>query len=204
MTLGELAKMFNAERDFHADLTVIPVEGWKRRQWFDQTALPWRSPSPNMRSLDAAALYPGVGLHEAALSVGRGTDRPFEMIGAPYINDVLLAAELNRAGLSGVRFVPVRFTPTCSTFKEKECGGAAILVTDRDKLRPVDVGMVIALILCRLYPNDYALEKIGPLLRHPETFEAIKAGRSLLEIKRIWRADLQQFTKRREAFLIYK
>ena len=204
MTVGELAKLFNAERRFHADLTVIPCEGWTRGMWFDATALPWRNPSPNMRSLAAAELYPGVGLHESALSVGRGTDKPFEQIGAPYIDDMLLAAELNKAGLAGVRFMPVRFTPAYSTFKDQPCAGVSILVTDRDRLPSVDVGIVIALTLRRLYPDDYALDKIGPLLRHPSTLEAIKTGQSLARIKEGWEPDLQQFKKRREEFLLYR
>ena len=204
MTVGELARMFNAERGFNADLTVIPCEGWTRGMWFDATALPWRNPSPNMRSLTAVALYPGVGLHESAISVGRGTDKPFEQIGAPYIDDVLLAAELNKAGLSGVRFVPVRFTPTYSTFKDHECGGTSILVTDRDKLQAVDVGIVIALTLRRLYPDDYALDKIAPLLRHSPTLEAIKTGQPLSALKRSWEIELKQFNKRREPFLLYQ
>jgi uncharacterized protein YbbC (DUF1343 family)/CubicO group peptidase (beta-lactamase class C family) len=204
MTVGELAKMYNAERGFGADLMVIPCEGWKRGQWLDETALPWRNPSPNMKSLTAAALYPGVGLHESAISVGRGTDKPFEQIGAPYIDDLILATELNKAALPGVRFLPVQFAPTYSTFSNKVCRGASIIVTDRNKLQAVDVGVVIALTLQRLYPKDYALTKIAFLLRHPPTLEAIKAGRSLAEIKQSWEADLQEFRKRREGFLLYK
>ena len=204
MTVGELAKMFNAERGFRANLTVIPCERWARSAWFDETALPWRNPSPNMRSLNAAALYPGLGLHESAISVGRGTDKPFEQLGAPYIDDVMLASELNKAGLAGVRFVPMRFTPAYSTFKTQECGGAALVLTDRDKLQAVDLGIVIALTLRRLYPNDYALDKIAPLLRHPATLEAIKTGQPLAAIKRSWEADLRSFKKRRETFLLYK
>ena len=204
MTVGELAKMFNVERGFNAALTVVPVEGWTRSMWFDETAQPWRHPSPNMRSLNAAALYPGVGLHEAALSVGRGTDTPFEIIGAPYIDDLIFTAELNKARLPGVRFVPVRFTPTYSTFKDKECGGAAIVVTDRDKLQAVDVGIVIALTAQRLYPKDYALDKVKLLLRDEATLQSIKAGASLASINRAWSADLDQFKKRRARHLIYK
>src|ERR1043166_6203068 len=132
MTIGELARMLNAERSLHADLTVVQVEGWRRHMWFDQTALPWTNPSPNMRSLSAATLYPGLGLHETALSVGRGTGTPFEVMGAPYIDDIAFAAELNRAGLAGLRFIPIRFTPTYSTFKDQPCGGVAILITDRE------------------------------------------------------------------------
>ena len=117
MTLGELAKMYNAEKNLKADLTVVEVENWRRDEWFDETGLPWANPSPNMRNLKPAILYPGIGLLESALSVGRGTDTPFEVVGAPYIDDVRLAEELNRAELPGVRFVPIRFTPTYSVHK---------------------------------------------------------------------------------------
>src|SRR5438034_98093 len=204
MTVGELAKMFNAERGFDADLTVIPVEGWTRDLWFDQTELPWTNPSPNMRNLTEAILYPGVGLLESAVSVGRGTDTPFELIGAPYIDGVNLAVELNRAGLPGVRFVPIRFTPKASVFKDKQCGGVSIVVTDRDALKAVDVGIVLALTLQRLYPNDFALEKVQRLLQHQPTIDAIKVGKTLAEIKQLWATDLEEFKKRREKFLIYR
>ena len=123
MTFGELAQMFNAERTNNADLTIIKLENWKRDQWFDETGLPWTNPSPNMRNLTQAILYPGIGLLESALSVGRGTDTPFEVIGAPYIDDVKLAAELNKLEMPGVSFMPIRFTPKSSVHKEKECRG---------------------------------------------------------------------------------
>jgi len=136
--------------------------------------------------------------------VGRGTDTPFEIIGAPYINDLVLAAELNRANLPGVRFVPIRFKPTYSTFKDKECGGAAIVVTDREKLQAVDVGIAIALTVQRLHPTEYALDKVKPLLRDEATLQAIKAGASLAAIKRAWSADLDQFKSRRVSYLLYR
>ena len=204
MTLGELAKMFNVECGFHADLTVVPVEGWTREFWFDQTELPWTNPSPNMRNLSEAILYPGVGLLESAVSVGRGTDTPFEVVGAPYIDDARLAAELNRAGLPGARFVPVRFTPKASVFKDHSCGGVYIMLTDRDRLSSVDVGITLALTLERLYPGDFALQQVQHLLQHQPTIDAIKAGKSLAEIKQLWAGDLDEFKKRREKFLIYK
>lgn len=204
LTIGELARMFNAERGFKADLTVIELEGWSRDLWLDQTGLPWIHPSPNMRSLPGAILYPGLGLHETALSVGRGTDKPFEIAGAPYIDDLRLAAELNRAGLPGIRFMPVSFTPTYSTFKDKPCRGVALHITDRDQLRPVDVGLALAVTLHRLHPKDFALDKIQTLLQSRPTLEAIKAGKSLGEIRELWSADLEGFKKRREPFLIYR
>ncbi len=204
MTLGELARMFNAERGLKADLTVIPCEGWSRADWFDATGLPWINPSPNMRSLEAAALYPGLGLHEAALSVGRGTDRPFEQIGAPYIDDVMLAATLNRAGLDGVRFYPVEFTPGFSTFSGQLCRGVAMVVTDRQALNPVGLGLELALTLHRLYPDKFALEKLRSLLRDGPTLDAIRAGRPRAEIQASWEAGLADFKERRQRSLIYR
>jgi uncharacterized protein YbbC (DUF1343 family) len=204
MTVGELARLFNAERGFQADLTVIPVEGWTRRTWFDETAQPWRNPSPNMRSLTAALLYPGLGLHETALSVGRGTDKPFEQVGAPYIDDVDLAAEMNAAGLAGVRFVPVRFTPAASTFKDQPCGGVAVFVTGRDQVRAVEVGLELALVLHRLYPRDYALDKVQTLLLNEETMFDIRAGRPRAEIVQSWAEALEKFQERRKPHLLYE
>ncbi len=204
MTVGELARMINAERDFKADLTVIPVEGWWRDLWLDQTGLPWTNPSPNMRSLAEALLYPGIGLLESAVSVGRGTDTPFEVVGAPYVNDVQLAAEMTRAGLVGVRFVPVRFTPKASVFKDKPCAGVNVIVTDRDRFSAVDTGIALALALQRLHPAEFAADKMSTLLQDRATLDAIKSGQPLAAIKSAWMTGLDDFKRRREAFLIYR
>ncbi len=205
MTVGELARMFNAERGFKTDLTVIPIEGWTRDLWFDQTGLPWINPSPNMRSLIEASLYPGVGLLETtALSVGRGTGTPFEVVAAPYIDDVKLSAELNRIGLAGVRFVPVRFTPIASVFKNKPCAGVNIVLTDRDRCNVVDIGIAMAQTLHRLYPKDFDLEKFDRLLGHRATVDAIRSGKGLAEIRQLWAIDLEEFKKRRSSYLLYQ
>lgn len=205
MTVGELARMFNAERGWNCDLTVIPVEGWSRARWWDETGLPWTNPSPNMRSLTAAMLYPGVGLLESAVSVGRGTDTPFEVVGAPYVtNDVAFAEAVNRAGLAGVRAVPIRFTPRASTFKDQPCGGVHLVVTDRETLRAVDLGLTLALTFQRMYPGQFAADKMLPLLTDRATLDAIKAGKPLAEIKQAWAAELAAFEKRRVAFLLYE
>lgn len=203
MTIGELARMFKAERNCNVDLTVIPLENWHRDLWFDQTGLPWTNPSPNMRNLTEAILYPGIGLLESALSVGRGTDIPFEMVGAPYIDDLNLAQELNAAGLPGVRFVPVQFTPTNSVHKDKLCRGVYILLTDRDACDVVDVGLQIAKTVYRLYPKDFPIDKMSRLLLHPPTLEALKADRSLDEIHALWQKDLEEFQKVRAKYLLY-
>jgi len=203
MTIGELARMFNAERNFNANLTVIPITGWTRDFFFDQAELPWTNPSPNMRSLAEAILYPGVGLLETTtVSVGRGTDTPFEIVGAPYIDDVKLARELNAANLPGVRFVPVQFTPNASVYKGQRCRGVNIILTDRST-PVVDIGITIALLLERLYPNLFNLPKFNNLLVHTPTIEAIRAGKSLAEIKQLWAPGLGEFNARRSKYLLY-
>lgn len=205
MTVGELAKMFNDERGYKCDLTVIKIEGWRRSMWFDQTGLPWTNPSPNMRSLTEAALYPGVGLLETTtVSVGRGTGTPFEVVGAPYIDDIRLAAELNKAALEGVRFVPVRFTPNASVFKDRQCGGVQIVLTDRDKCRVLDIGLLIAQTLHRLYPKDFNIDKFINLLTDRPTLEAVREGKSISDIRALWSSDLSDFMKRRARVLLYE
>lgn len=204
MTVGELAVLFNVERHSQTDLIVIPIQGWRRDLWFDETGLPWTNPSPNMRSLTQATLYPGVGLLEMAnISVGRGTGTPFEVIGAPYIDDLRFATELNRFALPGVGFVPIRFTPTASTFKDKPCGGVGIVIKDRDRCAVLDIGIAAALTLRQLYPSQFELEKFNRLLGHAPTIKAIENGKTLREIRETWQPDLADFARRREACLRY-
>jgi uncharacterized protein YbbC (DUF1343 family)/CubicO group peptidase (beta-lactamase class C family) len=203
MTIGELAQMFNAERHSKADLTVIQLQNWKRTAWFDETGLPWTDPSPNMRNLTEAILYPGIGLLESALSVGRGTDTPFEVVGAPFINDLKFAEELNSAGLPGVRFVPIRFTPIASVFKNKACGGVYIVLTDRDHCDVVDIGIQMAIILRHDYPEQFELDKIKHLLLDEPTLEAIKKGDALQAIHQSWAPAQKNFEQRRAKFLLY-
>ena len=203
MTAGELAGMFNAEAKLGAELVVIKVQGWRRDQWFDAAALPWINPSPNMRSLTAATLYPGVGLLEYAVSVGRGTDAPFEVIGAPFIDDRQLAHEMNELGLSGIRFIPERFTPTASVFKGEECGGVRMIVTDRETLRPVQLGLALGHALHRLHPQDFSLEKFNRLLLDQPSIDSLKEGRSWQDIEKPWNDASAAFATRRQSFLLY-
>ncbi len=204
MTMGELAKMYNDERHFNADLTVIKLEGWKRGDFYDETALPWRNFSPNMRNETQAILYPGVGLLErTSVSVGRGTGTPWEVIGAPYIHDIKLAYELNQAGLPGVRFLPVRFTPADSVFKGQSCSGVNIVLTDRDHCNVVDVGIMMGKVLNRLYPEQFHVDKMNVLMGNTETLEAIKADKPLAEIRKLWAEDLDKFKERRAKYLLY-
>jgi uncharacterized protein YbbC (DUF1343 family) len=204
MTVGELATLFNAELGLGLDLQVVKVEGWDRGDYYDRTGLTWINPSPNMRSLTAAVLYPGVGLLETTnLSVGRGTDRPFEVLGAPWMDGVRVARALNEANLPGVRFVPARFTPEGSKFANEECGGVNILVTDRARLRPVHMGLKIAEVLRRLQRDEWDTKAFNRLLSDQQTHDAIVGGRTADEAEAQWQTELARFRERREMFLLY-
>jgi len=200
MTVGELARMYRDEKHLDVDLVVVPVTNWKRDEWQDEAGLPWINTSPNMRNLDEAGLYPGIGLLESALSVGRGTPWPFEIVGAPYIDGDRLARELTAMNLPGITFAPVRFTPDASIHKGESCGGVRMTITDRHALRSVDVGIAIATTLVRDYGAQFPADKMQRLLRHPATLDAIKAGKSLAEIHELWRTD---FEARRARYLLY-
>ena len=154
MTVGELALLFNTERKIGADLEIVKMQGWTRRDFYDKTGQTWVNPSPNMRSLSAALTYPGIGILETTnLSVGRGTERPFEWIGAPWLDGRKLAAALTEQKLEGVRFVPATMTPTASVFKGQRCGGVHIFVDDWAIFRPVRTGLAVATTLHQLYPR---------------------------------------------------
>jgi uncharacterized protein YbbC (DUF1343 family) len=156
-----------------------------------------------MRNLTEAILYPGIGLLESALSVGRGTDSPFELVGAPYINERQLAEAMNSAGLPGVRFVPVQFTPSASIHQGLLCQGVRILLTERDRCNVVDVGTVLAQTLVRLYPDKFPLEKIERLLLAPSTLSAIQSNVPLQAMHAEWDKDLKTFTAVRAKYLLY-
>ena len=204
LTVGELATLFNLERKLGCDLRVIKMDGWSRPMWFDETNLDWINPSPNMRSLTEATLYPGVGLLETTnVSVGRGTNTPFELVGAPWIKGQDLAAYLNRRNLAGVRFVPLRFTPNASVFKDESCSGINIIVTDRAKFRPVRTGLEIALALRRLYPNDWKVDSYLRLLVNADTLEQVKRGVPAEDIERSWNKSLEEFQRARSRVLLY-
>jgi uncharacterized protein YbbC (DUF1343 family)/CubicO group peptidase (beta-lactamase class C family) len=204
MTMGELAGMFNEELGYRAKLTVIPLEGWRRGMWFDQTGLPWINPSPNIRNLTGATLYPGVGLVEFnPVSVGRGTPTPFEHVGAPYINADKLAAELNKLKLAGIRFEPTHFTPESSVHAKKLCHGVKMTVTDRDALRPVDVGLAVATTLQRLYPKEFQIKKFGTLIGHEESVKLVTKGTSLARLHQLWATPLTEFISRRARYTLY-
>ena len=205
MTMGELAKMFNAERNINAKLTVVPMDGWQRGDWFDSTGLVWVNPSPNLRSVTEAALYPGVAIIEGTnISVGRGTDTPFELVGAPWMKGKELAAYLNARGIAGVRFVPVTFTPVTSNYAGKTCEGVNIVVTDRNGFDAPELGIELASALRKLYPADYKIERITELLMSQSVYDALVAGQDPRRIAQEWQEGLEKFQKVREKYLIYK
>ena len=173
--------------------------------WLDATNLSWVNPSPNMRSLTEATLYPGVGLLETTnVSVGRGTNTPFEVLGAPWIKGQELAADLNRRNIPGVRFVPLRFTPNASVFKDEVCDGVNFVITDREQFRPVRMGIEIAVALRRLYPNDWKVDSYLRLLVNADTLERVKRGDAPEEIERAWAAKLEEFKAARAKVLLYQ
>ncbi len=205
LTVGELARLYNEERHIGADLRVIKLENWRRAMWFDATGLTWFNPSPNMRSLTEAALYPGVGLLEATnLSVGRGTDTPFEVIGAPWLDGAKLANHLNGRRIPGVRFIPVRFTPKSSVFKNEECKGVNVVVTDRAKFQSVSTGIEIAAALHQLFPTQWKIDGYSHLLVNSDALERLKRGDSPEEIVRSWRTSLEGFQRARAKLLLYE
>jgi uncharacterized protein YbbC (DUF1343 family) len=181
------------------------MQGWMRGDWFDSTNIEWRNPSPNLRSLTEAVLYPGVGLVEGTnISVGRGTDTPFELVGAPWIDAREFAAYLNRRQIPGVRFVPVSFTPASSNYADQLCRGVNLVLTDRDLLDSPELGMELASALYRLYPQQFHMEKMLDILASKAVYDALARGEDPHRIDLDWRGDLQNFQKTRERYLIYK
>jgi uncharacterized protein YbbC (DUF1343 family) len=204
MSVGELALLYNGERRIGASLSVVRCRGWQRDLLYDRTGLVWINPSPNMRSLTEALLYPGVGLLEATnVATGRGTDTPFERIGAPWIEPATFAATLSEAAVRGVRFVPIFFTPRERQYAGKRCGGVQILVTNWDEFDPLKLGAVLALELRRLYPSKWEPEGLNRLLADRATYDDIKAGRPLREIMSRWDAEVAEFQRVRSRYLLY-
>ena len=204
MTIGELAKMYNTERGINAKLTVVPVEGWQRGDWYDSTGMLWINPSPNMRSLTEATLYPGVGMIEGTnVSVGRGTNTPFELVGAPWIKPLELAKYLNARGISGVRFVPVTFKPSESKYANENCGGVNIVLLDRNFFDAPELGLELAAALHKLYPAEYKMDRLNWLLVNQSAFEAINAGQDPRRISQDWWDALDRFETIRKKYLIY-
>jgi len=224
MTVGELAKMFNEEgwltKGVKVNLTVITMENWQRSMWFDETGLPWIKPSPNIMTLNTAIVYPGMCFIEGTnVSEGRGTQHPFEYIGAPWINGAVLAKELNSYNLSGVTFEPVEYIPTDiervttdPKYEDQKCNGVYIKVTNRNKFEPVRTGIYVLYALKKLYPNDFKWREsrsggalyIDKLTGTVNVRLMLDAGKKPDEIIATWREGLRKFKSTREKYLIYQ
>jgi uncharacterized protein YbbC (DUF1343 family) len=204
MTPGELLRLFNAKRGIGARVEVVRMRGWSRDLWYDETGLEWVNPSPNMRSLSAATLYPGVGLLETTnVSVGRGTDSPFEILGAPWMDGAKLASYLSARRIPGVRFSPVHFTPSSSVHSGARCGGIRFTVTDREALRPVALGIELAAALRALHPGDWDRSGLAALIANADTVARIERGDPPESIVRSWEGGLSAFRSLREKWLLY-
>ena len=204
MTIGELARFYNSERGINSHLTVVPMEGWQRGDWLDSTGVLWVNPSPNMRNLTEAALYPGIGILEATnLSVGRGTDTPFEVLGAPWIKPLELAAYLNARTIGGVRFVPIEFTPSGAVFAQSICGGVNIVVTDRNALDAPELGIEIASALHSLYPDEFEMKNLDGLMFNDATAKAVSAGEDPRRVGMEWNEEIEAFKAIRAKYLLY-
>lgn len=212
MTVGELARYFNTEQNIGAKLTVVPMQGWERQMWFDETGLPWVPPSPNMVTISTATVYPGLGLIEGTnVSEGRGTSAPFETIGAPWIDGVELAQSLNQLGVPGVRFHPTTFKPNSSKFQGQRSEGVRIEVTDREAFRAVTTGLHVIRTLKTLYPNGFAWRAPDRNGRYFfDQLTGVETVRWLLDasapvdnITRTWQEALDDFLEIRAKYLMY-
>jgi len=215
MTIGELALYFNREFGIDCELTVVPMKGWQREMWFENTGLPWIMPSPNMPTPDTAIVYPGMALLEGTnVSEGRGTTRPFEVFGKPGIDPYELVKALKREGLPGVKYRPLYFIPTFNKYQGEICGGAQIYVTDRSTFLPVLTGVAILRTMYHLYPETfkwrdppYEYEKdklpIDILLGTDKIRIQIEKGYSLEEISFSWKEQIEHFRTRTRPYLLY-
>jgi len=210
LTIGEIAKLFLLERKVTegkpliCKLEIVTMENWNRADLFDATGLEWVYPSPNLRTLTTALIYPGIGLLETTnISVGIGTNRPYEWVGAPWMNNLQLALLLNQQNLPGVRFVPFKQTPVSNLYANKSCNGLQILIDDWSTFEPMKTGIAIAWALRKIHPDDWKIEKYNTLLLNKATLDALTAGKHYAEIEKLWRADLAAFETLRKSVLLY-
>jgi uncharacterized protein YbbC (DUF1343 family) len=204
MTMGELAELFNTENHIGVRLHVIKMRGYRRHDWFDDTGIQWVNPSPNLRTLTETTLYPGVALVESAnVSVGRGTDTPFELLGAPWIHSQELADELNRREIAGVFFIPTEFTPDTSRYAHQLCHGVRILLTDRYALDSPLLGIELASVLHQLYSKQFHLRKILGMLGSRFLLQAITEGQDPKSMAAQWQPGLKEFSAVRHRYLLY-
>jgi uncharacterized protein YbbC (DUF1343 family) len=204
MTMGELAELMNADEHLGVRLEVVRMTGYDRRTYFDETGLAWWPPSPNLRTVGQAVLYTGVALLEATnVSVGRGTDLPFEVVGAPWIDGRALAAELGKAGLAGVSFESTSFTPTENRYQGVLCHGVRLRLENRAVFDPIRTGLAMALALCKLHGKEWDSTRLRRMLGDPMVAQAVVEGRALSEIEALFRDDLEAFRAKRAKYLLY-
>jgi uncharacterized protein YbbC (DUF1343 family)/CubicO group peptidase (beta-lactamase class C family) len=204
MTLGELALMFNDEQALNLDLTIVPAEGWERKAYFEETKIPWVNPSPNMKTVNGAIIYPGLCLIEFTnLSVGRGTEMPFEIVGAPWIDGDKLAEALGKQNLAGVRFEPMEFTPPVRQYANERCKGVRIHVENRETFEPVLFGLTLIEVLHRDYRDQWDRSNLNTLLLHRKAVDMLGSGKAAVEVDVLWKKERAEFLKRRERYLIY-
>ena len=205
MTLGELAQLYNTERKIGARLRVIPMQGWLRGDWFDSTGIVWVNTSPNLRSVNEAELYPGVAIIEGTnVSVGRGTDTPFELVGAPWIDPRVFSDYLNARLIPGVRFVPITFTPVSGPYQNQLCKGANIIITDRTVLDAPEMGLELAAALKKLYPDNWKIDRIMALLANRQVYDELANGDDPRNIAQGCQDELDKFKELRTKYLLYK
>ena len=207
MTIGELAELFNDQFHIGADLTVVKMRGWMRSMYYDDTPLQFVMPSPNMPTETTALVYPGMGLVEGTnVSEGRGTTRPFELAGAPWIDAEKLSRVLNDKHLGGVRFRPVHFTPTFSKYDGKSCNGIEVHVMDRDAFNPAVVGLSVIATIHDLYPHEFRFNEsdFDRMVGNDWIRQDIEKGVPVAKMQRRWQAGLSQFEKIRQKYLLYK
>lgn len=205
LTIGELAQLFNTESHINCELHVIPMKNWHRNYFFESTSVRWIPPSPNLRTLKGALLYPGLEvLQNAGVSVGRGTQTPFEEFGAPWIDGEEVASELNARNLPGVRFTNQPFIPVSGLYAGQRCGGVGVRVTDRAAVRSMRVGLEIAALLQKSYPKNFDVTKTLLLLGNEATVRALQAGSPPEQIIASWGPDLAAFDEIRRKYFLYK
>jgi len=205
LTIGELAQFFNTENHINTDLHVVPMKNWHRSYFFESTGIRWIPPSPNLRTMKGALPYPGLEiLQNAGVSVGRGTEAPFEQFGAPWMDGEKIAAALNAAHLPGLKFVPQSFIPVSGLYAGKRCGGVGIRISDRAQVRSMRMGLEIAALLGKLYPQDFDISKTITLLGNAQAVQQLKDGIPVAEIVASWQPALSDYDRTRRKYFLYK
>ena len=205
LTIGELAQFFNAENHINCDLHVIAMKNWHRNYFFESTGIRWVPPSPNLLTVKGSILYPGIEILQAAgVSVGRGTETPFEEFGAPWMDGEAVASALNTRGLAGLRFVSQPFIPVSGLYAGQRCGGVGIRITDRAAVRAMRMGLEIATILHKLYPENFDPAKLIQLLGNADTIRQLQDGVPPEQIIATWSSDLADYDKRRRQYFLYR